>query len=209
AWAACKSASAWCTRVRISSLSRSTSTSPAFTASPASLYHFLTMPLALDLIAALVIGVILPVATTFLARVSRLTSPTLDLSMTVPPLLAAIRIRSIRTPAAIPPETRTIFLLFFLPFPFAMGAAPRQIFGHCSPMGYARRRRKVPNQTKNSSFSICRWLDLTKEEKVSLDFLTVFTKQDLCASLATRSQPLAVFGRRTCLHHPESETTSG
>ena len=79
------------------------------------------MPLALDLISALVMGSTLPVATTFLSMVSRFTSPSLDLSMVVLPSTAhPTNMRMAITRPIPPPIMKTRLRRLFLPLPLAI-----------------------------------------------------------------------------------------
>src|SRR5215472_1552944 len=108
------------------------------------------MPLALLLISALVMGVTLPVATTFLAMVSRLTSASLDLSMVLLPLTAATNTRTATTTARLtPPMIRNRFLRLLLPLPFAMAAFSSNLSPQ-HPLGKAFWRRGLVTDTKQS-----------------------------------------------------------
>src|ERR1019366_60123 len=104
----------------ISSLSSSASTWPFFTLSPYSTQSFFTMPLALDLISTLVMGSILPVATTLFARSPFSTLASFEGSILVPPLdaISAPATTKMRTTAAIDPQMIRLRRFFFaLPLP--------------------------------------------------------------------------------------------
>src|SRR5512146_506549 len=77
------------------------------------------MPLALDLISTLVMGSILPVATTLLARSPFSHLASLLGSILVPPLLAAISTPARTTTNISAPPMIHHFRVFFFPFPFA------------------------------------------------------------------------------------------
>src|SRR6185369_14946323 len=77
---------------------------------------FLTIPLALDLISTLVMGWILPVATTLLARSPFSTFASLVGSILVPPVLAATRPPTTTSTRKTVPMMIHKRLDFFLPF---------------------------------------------------------------------------------------------
>src|SRR5271166_6629535 len=94
------------------------------------------MPLALDLISTLVMGVTFPVATTLLARSPFSTFASLVGSILVPPRVAATATITSATTATETIEIISQRFLFFLPLPFATAASQRGpyfalLFGTC------------------------------------------------------------------------------